>query len=140
MRKLRHHAAAAVALGLVFCAAAVPAPARTDHATRAHRLIVTVRKNLPPTAEKKLAVLVLISQNGGAPAGTVATPARPATVLLANRGVYRVKAEINAVCRGTCSGSLRLSGSADHKLAVVPSCRLTTAGFVCSKVALVRIS
>jgi hypothetical protein len=98
--------AAVVALALVSSAtAAWPAAAATNTAVRSHKLIVAVKKNLAPAAEKKLAVLVLISQNGGAPAGAVATP----------------------------------SNSADHKLEVIPSCRLEGSGFVCSKLRIVEV-
>jgi hypothetical protein len=35
------------------------------------------QKNLDPAAERTLAVLVLIGQNGRAPAGALATPGKP---------------------------------------------------------------
>jgi hypothetical protein len=127
---------AAVVLALV---AVSPTAAETNTAARTHKLTVVVKKNLAPAAEKKLAVLVLISQNGGAPAGAVATASRPLTVLLDNRGLYRVKAEIDTSCKGSCEGSYRISGSADHKLEVIPSCRPKGSGFVCSKVAVVKV-
>ncbi len=131
---------AAVVLALVLSATAVsPAAAKTTKAVGTHRLIVVVKKNLAPAAEKKLAVLVLISQNGGAPAGAVATPSKPLTVLLDNRGLYRVKAEIDSSCKGSCDGSYRISGSANHKLEAVPSCQLKGSGFVCSKVKIVKV-
>jgi hypothetical protein len=131
---------AAVVLSLSLSATAVlPAAAKTNQAAGAHRLIVVVKRNLAPVAEKKLAVLVLISQNGGAPAGALATPSKLLTVLLENRGFYRVKAEIGSSCRGSCDGSYRVSGSANHKLEVVPSCRSTGTGFVCSKVKIVKV-
>jgi hypothetical protein len=131
---------AAVVLALGLCATAVsPTAAETNQAVGAHRLIVVVKRNLAPVAEKKLAVLVLISQNGGAPAGALATPSKLLTVLLDNRGFYRVKAEIGSSCKGSCDGSYRVSGSANHKLEVVPSCRLTGAGFVCTKVKIVKV-
>ncbi len=116
---------AAVVLALVLSATAVlPAAAMTNKAVGTHRLIVVVTKNLAPVAEKKLAALVLISQKGGAPAGALATPSKPLTVLLDNRGLYRVKAEIDSSCKGSYDGSYRISGSASHKLEVVPSCQL----------------
>ena len=81
---------AVVLLALVLSATAVlPAAAKTNEAARTHKLIVAVKRNLAPAAEKKLAVLVLISQNGGAPAGALATPSEPLTVFLDNRGLYR---------------------------------------------------
>ena len=119
--------------------AVFPAAAETNKAVVTHRLIVAVRRNLAPAAEKKLAVLVLVSQNGGAPAGGVATPSKPLTVLLDNGGLYRVKAEIDSSCKGGCVASYRISGSANHKLEVIPSCRLKGSGFVCSKVKIVKI-
>jgi hypothetical protein len=89
-------AAAVVFLALVLSAAAVlPAAAKTNKAVGTRKLIVAVKKNLAPAAEKKLAVLVLISQNGGAPAGALATPSKPLTVLQRDSGLYRVKAEID---------------------------------------------
>ncbi len=131
--------AAVVVLALVSSATAVlPAAAKTNKAVVTHKLIVAVKKNLAPAAEKKLAVLVLISQNGGAPAGAVATPSKPLTVLLDNNGVYRVKAEIDSSCKGSCAASYRISGSANHKLEVVPSCQPKGSGFVCSKVKIVK--
>src|SRR6202007_1614933 len=116
--------AAVVVLALVSSATAVlPAAAKTNKAVVTHKLIVAVKKNLAPAAEKKLAVLVLISQKGGPPAGAVATPSKPLTVLLDNGGLYRVKAVIDVSCKGSCDASFRISGSANHKLEVVPSCR-----------------
>jgi hypothetical protein len=131
---------AAVVFALVLSATAVsPAAAKTKKAVGTHRLIVVVKKNLAPVADKKLAVLVLISQNGGAPAGALATPSKPLTVLFDNRGLYRVKAEIDSSCKGSCDGSYRISGSTNHKLEVVPSCQPKGSGFVCSKVKIVKV-
>jgi hypothetical protein len=42
-------------------------------------------------------------------------------------------------CKGNCSASYRIPGSADHELEVVPRCRLRGAGFVCSKVRIVKV-
>ena len=132
--------AAGAFLALVFIAAAVlPAAAQTSKRGGAHKLIVAVKKNLAPTAEKKLAVLVLISQNGGAPAGGLATPSKPLTVLQKDSGLYRVKAAIDSSCKGTCAASYRISGSANHKLEVITSCQLKSSGFVCSKVKIVKV-
>jgi hypothetical protein len=132
--------AAVVVLALVSSATAVfPALAKTNKAVVTHKLIVAVKKNLAPAAQKKLAVLVLISQNGGAPAGFVATASRPRTVFLANSRPNRVKAEIDSSCKGHCDASLRISGSANHKLEIVPSCRPKGSGFVCSKVKIVKV-
>jgi len=83
--------------------------------------------------------LVLISQTGGAPAGALATPSKPLTVLQSNNGLYRVKAEIDSSCKGGCEASYRISGSANHKLEVIPRCQLKSSGFVCSKVKIVKI-
>lgn len=104
-----------------------------------HNLIVAVKKNLASAAEKKLAILVLVSQNGGAPAGAVATPSKSLTVLLDKSGLYRVKAEIDSSCKGSCDASYRISGSTDHKLEIVPTCRPEGSGFVCSKVKIVKV-
>jgi hypothetical protein len=132
--------AAVIVLALVSSAAAVlPAAAKTDKAAVTHKLIVAVKKNLAPAAEKKLAVLVLIRQDGGAPAGAVATPSKPLTVRLDKSGLYRVQAEIDSSCRGSCDASYRISGSANHKLEVVPSCQPNGLGFVCSKVKIVKV-
>jgi hypothetical protein len=132
--------AAVVVLALVSSAtAALPAATKTKKAVVTHKLIVAVKKNLAPAAETKLAVLVLISQNGGAPAGAVATPSKPLTVLLEDGGRYRVKAEIDSSCKGSCDTSYRISGSANHKLEIVPSCQPKASGFVCSKVKIVKV-
>ena len=132
--------AAVVSLALVLSATAVlPAATQTNTAVRTHKLIVAVKKNLAPAAQKKLAVLVLISQNGGAPAGVVATASKPRTVFVNNRGLYRVKAEIDSFCKGNCDASYRFSGSANHKLEIVPSCQPKGSGFVCSKVKIVKV-
>jgi hypothetical protein len=130
-----------IVLALVSSATAVlPAMAKRDKAAvGTHKLIVAVKRNLAPAAEKKLAVLVLISQNGGAPAGAVATPIKPLTVHLDNRGLYRVKAEIDSSCKGSCDASSRISGSANHKLEVVPSCQPKGSSFACSKVSIVKV-
>ena len=131
--------AAVLGLALVSSAiAVVPAAAKPNKAAVTHKLIVAVKKNLAPAAEKKLAVLVLINQ-GGPPAGAVATPSKPLTVLLDNGGLYRVKDEIDVSCKGSCGASYRISGSANHKLEVVPSCRPKGSGFVCSKVKIVKV-
>jgi hypothetical protein len=132
--------AAVVVLALVSSATAVlPAAAKTKKAVVTHKLIVAVKKTLAPAAEKKLAVLVLMSQNGGAPAGMVVTPSRPRTAFVDNGGLYRVKAYIDSACKGSCVASYRLSGSANHKLKIVPSCQLKGSGFVCSKVKIVKV-
>src|SRR6476619_4250096 len=132
--------ATVVFLALVFSATAVlPAAARTNTAVRTHKLVVAVKKTMAPAAEKKLAILVLITQNGGAPAGALATPSKPLTVFQSNSGLYRVKAEIDSSCKGSCHASYRLYGSANHKLVVVPSCQPKGSGFVCSKVRIVKV-
>ena len=76
--------AAVVVLALASSAIAVLAVAKTNKAVLTHKLIVAVKKNVAPAAEKKLAILVLISQDGAAPAGAVATPSKPLTALLDN--------------------------------------------------------
>ena len=132
--------AAVVVLALVSSATAVlPAAAKTNKAVVAHKLIVTVKKNLSPAAEKKLAFLVLITQNGGAPAAAVVKPSKALTVLLDNSGLYRVKAEIDSSCKGSCVASYRVSGSADRTLEIVPSCRPKGSGFVCNRVKIVAV-
>jgi hypothetical protein len=133
------HIAAFVGLALVASAAAVvPASAETGKAGVTHKLIVAVKRNSAPAAEKRLAVLVLITRDGGAPAGAVARPSRPLTVLVDNGGLYRVKAEIDSSCKGSCDASYRISSSANHELEIIPSCRPEGAGFVCSKVEIVK--
>jgi hypothetical protein len=135
----RFRIAAVVVLALASSAIAVPAVAKTNKAVLTHKLVVAVKKNAAPTAEKKLAILVLISQNGGARAGAVATPSKPLTVLLGNSGLYRVTAEIDSSCKGSCAASYRISGSANHKLEMVPRCQPKGSGFVCSKVKIVKV-
>jgi hypothetical protein len=132
--------AGVVFLALVLSATAVlPAAAKTNEAARTHKLIVAVKKTLAQATEKKLAILVLITQNGGAPAGALATASRPLTVLANNSRPYRVKAVIDSACTGSCAASYRLSGSANHKLVVVPSCQPKGSGFRCSKVRIVKV-
>jgi hypothetical protein len=132
--------AAVVSLALVLSATAVlPAAARTNTAVRTHKLIVAVRKTMAPAAEKKLAVLVLVTQNGGAPAGALATPSKPLTVFQLNSRLSLVRAVIEFPCKGSCHASYRISGSANHKLEVVPSCQPKGSGFVCSKVKIVKV-
>ena len=77
--------------------------------------------------------------NGSAPGGAVATPSKPLTVHLDNGRLYRVKAEIDSACKGSCAASYRISGSANHKLMVIPSCQPNGSGFVCSKVKIVKV-
>jgi uncharacterized protein YgbK (DUF1537 family) len=98
-----------------------------------------VKTNLAPAADKKLAVMVLISQSGGAPAGALATPNKPLTVLQNNNGLYRVRAKIDSSCKGNCDASYRISGSANHKVEVVASCQPKSSGFVCRKVTIVKV-
>jgi hypothetical protein len=132
--------AGVVVLAVLSNARAVfPAAAKTNEAVVTHKLIVAVKKSPASAAGKKFAVLVLISQNGGSPAGALATPSKPLTVHLDNRGLYRVKAEIDSSCKGSCDASYRISGSANHKLQVVSSCQPKGSGFVCSKVKIVRV-
>lgn len=132
--------AAVVVVALVSSVAAVSsARAKTHNAVVTHKLILVVKKNLAPAAEKKLSILVLITQNGSAPAGAVATPSKPLTVHLANRRLYRVMAEIDTSCKGSCNATYRLAGSADHKLEIVPGCQLKVSRFVCSKIKIVKI-
>ena len=132
--------AAVAVLALASSAIAVlPAAAKANKAVLTHKLIVAVKKNVASATEKKLAILVLIRQNGGAPAGAVATPSKPLTVLLDNGGLYRVRAEIDSYCKGSCDASYRISGSANHKLEIVPSCQPTGSGHVCSKVRIVKV-
>jgi len=132
--------AAVVVLALVSGAAAVlPAFAKTNKAVVTHKLIVAVKTNLASSALKRLAVVALITQNGGAPAGAVVTPTKPRTIFVGNSGFYRVKAVIDSSCKGSCAASYRVSGSANHKLVVVPSCQPRGSGFVCSKVRIVKV-
>jgi hypothetical protein len=119
--------------------AVLPAAAESSQPVTTHKLIVAVKKNLTPAAEKKLAVLVLVSRNGSAPAGGVATPRTPLTVLQTDSGLYRVKAEIASSCKGSCDATYRISGSADHRLEVIPGCHLKGSGFDCSQVKIVRV-
>ena len=131
--------AAAVSLALALSASAgLPAVAKPNTAVVTHKLIVAVKKNLAPAAEKRLVVLVLISQSG-ASAGALATPSKPLTVLQRDSGLYRVKAEIESSCKGSCDASYRISGSANHKLEVIPSCQLKGSGLVCSEVKIVKV-
>jgi hypothetical protein len=69
----------------------------------------------------------------------VVTASKPRTVLVVNRGLFRVKAVIDSSCKGNCAASYRLSGSANHKLVIVPSCQPKGSGFVCSKVKIVKV-
>jgi hypothetical protein len=132
--------AAVVFLALALSATAVlPAAAKTSKAVGIHKLIVAVKKNMAPAAETKLAVLVLLNQNGDPRAGGLATPSKPLTVLQESSGLYRVKAEIDSSCKGSCDASYRISGAANHKLEVVPSCKPEGSGFVCSKVKIVKV-
>src|SRR3954470_3267557 len=87
----RFLSAAGVFLALVLSATAVlPAAAQTSTRVGTHTLIVAVKKTMAPSAEKKLAVLVLISQNDAASAGALATASKPLTVLQQNGGLYRI--------------------------------------------------
>ena len=131
---------AAIVFALAVSATVVlQAAAKTSKAVGTHKLIVAVKKNMAPAAGTKLAVLVLLSQNGGPRAGGLATPSKPLTVLQKNSGLYRVKAEIDSSCKGSCDASYRISGAANHKLEVVPSCQPKGSGFVCSKVKIVKV-
>lgn len=141
MSRFRRSLAAVVGFALVASASALlPAAAGTNKAIVTHALIVAVKKNLAPAAEKKLAILVLVSQNGGAPAGAGATASKPLTVHLGNGRLYRVNAELDSSCKGSCAASYRISGAANHRLEIVPSCRPNGSGFVCSKIRIVKIS
>ena len=131
---------AVVFLALVLSATAVlPAAAETHQGVGRHKLIVAVKKTMAQAAEKKFAVLVLINQNGGPYAGALAWPSKPFTGFQQNSGLYGVKAVINN-CKGSCAARpYRLSGAANHKLEIIPSCRPKGSGFVCSKVKIVKI-
>ena len=135
----RRSIAAVVVLALASSATgALPAAAKTHTAVVTHKLIVSVKTNLAPAAEKKFAVLVLIRQARGAPAGAIATAGKPLAILLAHRGLYRVKAEIDS-CKGSCDASYRISASANHKVQIVPTCQPNGSGFVCSRVRFVKV-
>ena len=130
----------AVVLGLIVSAAATSSvAARPNTAVAAHKLIVVVKKNLAPAAEKKLAVLVLINQNGGPPSAALATSSKALTVFstIAASTVSRPRSTLRA--EGPVPGVLRISGAANHKLEVVPSCRPKGSGFACSNVTIVKI-
>ena len=132
--------AAVLSLALLVSSVGVfPAAATTHKAAGTHKLIVAVKRTLDRAAEKKLFILVLISQNGGAPAAALATSSKPLVILQADSGLYRMKVEIDASCRGACTATGRISGSANHKLEVIPHCRLNGSGFVCSKLKIVRM-
>lgn len=118
---------------------ALVSSATTVQAAVAHTLIVAVRANVPRAPESKLAVLILITQDGGAPAGAVATARRPLTIALANSGSYRIHAEIDASCRGRCDATHRISGSTGHKVEIVPSCQPAGSGFTCNGVSIVEV-
>ena len=144
--RLRRLAALAFLVGLMAAvlqvsvrAAAEPPLAAPNKAAVTHRLVVAVKTRLAAAAEKKLAVLVLVSQNGGAPSAAVATPRKPLTVLLDNSGLYLVKAEIDTSCKGSCAARSRISGAAGHKLEIVPTCQPRGSGFVCSEIKIVRV-
>ena len=132
---------AVVFLALVSSATAVlSAAGEAQTGVSTHKLIVTVKKTMAPAAEKNLAVLILMNQNGGPSAGALAKPSRPLTVLQQNTGLFRVKAEIDSSCKGSCDARpYRISGAANHKLEVIPSCQPKGSGFVCSKVKIVKI-
>ena len=49
------------------------------------------------------------------------------------------RGRIDSSCKGSCDASYRISGSANHKLKVVPSCQPNGSGFVCSKVKIVKV-
>ena len=135
-----HRLLVAVLVVLTFgVSATARSPASVNVAVGTHRLIVEVANRLGPAADKKLVVLVLISERGGAPAGGLATPSKPLTVLQEHTGVYRVRAVIDSSCRGGCDASYGISGSADHRLQVIPSCRLERSRFVCSNVRIVKV-
>jgi hypothetical protein len=131
---------AVVLLALVLSATAVlPAAAVTHQGVGRHKLIVAVKKTMAPAAEKNFAVLVLINERGGPYAGALATPKKPLTVLQQNSGLFRVKAVINN-CKGSCAARpYRISGAANHKLVVIPSCQPRGSGFVCSKIKVVKV-
>ena|SRR5690349_1953766 len=131
---------AVVFLALVLSATAVlSAAAETHQGVRSHKLIVTVKKTMASAGEKKFAVLVLINQNGGPYAAGSAWPGKPLTVFQENSGLFSVKAVIND-CKGICAARpYRISGAADHKLEVIPSCRPKGSSFVCSKIRVVKI-
>ena len=124
---------------VVSSTAVLPAEATTSKTVGTHKLIVAVKKTLPPAAEKRFAVLLLIRYNGGAPAAAVATTRKPVTVLQSSSGLYRVKAEIDASCKGSCNAIYRVSGSANHQLEVIPRCQLKGSGFVCSNLRIAKI-
>ena len=97
---------------------------------------------LPVEAYRDLVSRALAEDIGGGDATSALTlePGQRARgVLLAKSGLYRVKAEIDSSCKGHCDGSLRISGSANHKLVIVPSCQPRGAGFVCSRVKIVKV-
>jgi hypothetical protein len=131
-----------LALVVASALAVLPAAARTTSAARIHhKLFVAVKQNMPAAAESKLAVAVLVNQNGGPWASSEATPSKPAVFIQDNTRGYLVKVFLESSCKGFCEtkGGYRISGAARHKLMVIPTCQYANKVFTCSKIRVVKV-
>ena len=117
------------------------APTTPTSAARIHhKLFVAVKQNMPPAAEKKLVVAVIVNQNGGPWASSEATPSKPAVFIQENSRRYLVKVFLESSCKGVCeTKGYRISGAARHKLMVIPSCHYANKVFTCSKLRVVKV-
>jgi len=131
-----------LALVVASALAVLPAAAKTTSAASTHhKLFVAVKQNMPAAAEKKLVVAVNVNQNGGPWASSEATPSKPAVFIQLNSRRYLVKVFLEPSCKGVCEtkGGYRISGSARHKLMVIPSCQYANKVFTCSKIRVVKV-
>lgn len=133
-----------ILLALVVASAlpVLPAAARTTSAASTHhKLFVSVKQNMPAAAEQKLVVAVNVNQNGGPWASSEATAIKPAVFIQENGRRYLVKVFLESSCKGVCEtkGGYRISGSARHKLMVIPSCRYANRVFACSEIRVVKV-
>ena len=106
-----------------------------------HHLFVAVKQTMPAAAEKKLVIAVMVNQNGGPWASSEATASKPAVFIQNNsRRPYLVKVFLESTCKGVCETTgYRISGTARHKLMVIPSCQYANKVFTCSKIRVVKV-
>ena len=132
-----------VLLALVVASAltVLPAAAKTTSASSTHhKLFVAVKQSTSAAAEKKLVVAVNVNQNGGPWASSEAIPSKTAVFIQENGRPYLVKVFLESSCKGVCeTKGYRISGSARHKLMVIPSCQHANKIFTCSKIRVVKV-
>jgi len=130
---------AVISLALVSTSSAVlPAAATTHEAVRAHKLIVIVKRPRPGSWEETRRP-GSHQPEGRRPRSSLGHVEQARRRSSGQQRPLPSKGLIDAACKGGCATAYRISGSANHKLEVTPSCLFKGSSFVCSKVKIVTV-